>query len=174
MQNYITFFILPVHMDIIQVFEKIRDLPFHCPESLEDKDYRCWGKTRILYAELRKMGFEVRFRVCEFKWAEQRIPKEITSKSPDEIGQHLFLEIKLSDNWIVLDCTNDSKLPKFNKWDGKSNCEIAVKYAKMHTPEESQRLEQIEHEEFKENFEKYKEFYIKTNEFFEKLRKRLG
>ncbi|NCN99393.1 hypothetical protein COU62_02460 [Candidatus Pacearchaeota archaeon CG10_big_fil_rev_8_21_14_0_10_35_219] len=33
-------------MDTIQVFNKIRDLPYHCPESSEEVDYRCWGKIK--------------------------------------------------------------------------------------------------------------------------------
>ena len=66
-------------MDAVQVFNKIRDLPYHCPESLEEDDYRCWGKNRLLFEELSKGSFEVRFRVCDFLWSEQKIPKEITA-----------------------------------------------------------------------------------------------
>jgi hypothetical protein len=157
-------------MDIIQVFNKIRDLPYHCPESLEDEDYRCWGKNRLLFEELSKGDFEVRFRVCDFLWSQQRIPKEITSKSPKDLDQHLYLEIKLDNQWIILDCSNDSKLPSYNNWDGKSDCEIAVKYIKIYSSEESKKLEKQEKIEFVKNFNKYKELYFLMNKFFDKLR----
>jgi len=161
---------LSKNMDVIQVFNKIRDLPYHCPESLEDNDYRCWGKNRLLFQELKNLNFEVRFRVCDFLWSEQRVPKEITSKSPKDLDQHLFLEIKLNNQWIILDCSNDSKLPSFNIWDGKSHCEIAVKYKKIYSPEESKKLEKQERIEFVKEFNKYKELYFLMNKFFDKLR----
>lgn len=157
-------------MDTIQLFNKIRDLPYYCPESLEDNDYRCWGKNRLLFQELKNQDFEIRFRVCDFLWSEQRIPKEITSKSPKDLDQHLFLEIKLNNQWIILDCSNDSKLPVYNNWDGKSNCQIAVKYKKIYSPEESKKLEEQERVKFINEFNQHKELYFLMNKFFDKLR----
>jgi len=157
-------------MESIKIFNQIRDLPFHCPESLEDKDYRCWGKNRILFEELKKNNFEVRFRVCDFLWSEQKIPRGITLKSPKDLDKHLYVEIKIDNKWVLLDCSNDSKLPSYNTWDGKSNCEIAVKYTKIYSPEESKEIEEQEKTEFINNFNQYKEFYISMNKFFDKLR----
>ena len=157
-------------MEIIQVFNKIRDLPYRCPESLEDNDYRCWGKNRLLFEELIKKNLEVRFRVCDFLWSKQRIPKEITSKSSKDLDQHLFIEIKLNNQWMVLDCSNDSKLPQYNEWGGKSNCDIAVKYKKIYSPQESKKIEEQEKTNFKNNFKTYKELFISLNKFFDKLR----
>ncbi|MGM5481444.1 MAG: hypothetical protein ACQESE_03460, partial [Nanobdellota archaeon] len=84
----------------------------------------------------------------------------------------LTLEIKLNDKWIRLDCSNDSELPSYIIWDGKSNCDIAVKYTKIYTPEESKKLENEEKEEFNNDFNKYKEFFLLMNEFLQKLRRK--
>jgi len=111
-------------MNAIKVFNKVRDLPYHCPEYLKDKNYTCWGKHRILYAELKKLGYKVRFRVCSFKWSELRLPKEVSQLAPTDLDKHLYLEIFLDNRWIVLDCSDDYKLPGYNLWNGKSDCKI--------------------------------------------------
>jgi hypothetical protein len=138
---------------------------------LTDKDYRCWGKNRVLYDKIKKAGFDVRFKVCDFNWNEQRFPPEIISLAPSKQDKHLFLEINLKNKWIVLDASNDSKLPSFNKWDGNSDCKIEVKYSNILSPEESVILEKQERKQFKETFEKNKEFYKAINIFLGKIRK---
>ncbi len=158
-------------MDVIKIFNTIRDIPYHCPESLGDSDYRCWGKNRLLFYELKKNGYEVRYRVCDFDWFEQKIPKEITSKAPNKIDRHLFVEVKLDDRWTILDCSNDSMLPSFNNWDGKSDCDIAVKYSKIYSTEESEMLERQERENFQTNFFSLQELYVSINKFFDQIRK---
>ena len=64
---------------------------------------------------------------------------EINIGSHKNIALHIHsdLEIKINNQWIILDCSNDSKLPSYNVWDGKSNCEIAVKFTKISSPEEA-------------------------------------
>ena len=63
--------------EIIKAFNEVRDLPYHCPECLEEEDYRCWGKHRILLKRLLELGYKVRLRVCDFIWNEPKLPEEI-------------------------------------------------------------------------------------------------
>lgn len=156
--------------NIIKIFNKIRDLPYHCPEFLKDTDYRCWGKNRLLFKALNEAGIETRYRVCDFIWQEQRVPPEIAKLAPVGIDKHLFLEARINDKWVVLDSSNDSKFPSYNKWDGKSNCELAVRSSRIYSPEESINLERKEMETFAEDFEKYKDFYVSLNKFFDKIK----
>ncbi|MBN2051892.1 hypothetical protein JW756_00130 [Candidatus Woesearchaeota archaeon] len=157
-------------MDAIIIFNRIRDIPLRMPEFIGDDDYRCWGKNRKLHSLLRKEGYEVRFRVCEFNWPEQKLPAEIIKKCPFQKDQHLFLEIKVDGEWHILDCSNDSQLPKHNVWDGKADCQVDVKYSKIFSPGESIKLENEEKMFFKKNFLKYKDFFILFNKFLDEVR----
>ena len=157
-------------MDIVQVFTQVRDIPYHCPESIDDTDHSCWGKHRILFQKMSALGVNVRFRVCDFRWTDQRIPIDITSKSPEKSDVHLYIEINVNKKWIILDCSHDSKLPSFNEWAGKSDCKISVNYLKIYSPEESKKIEQKRRMKFRDNFDKYKEFLILLNQHYIKLR----
>ena len=156
--------------EIIKVFNEVRDLPYHCPECLDEEDYRCWGKHRILLKKLLELGYKARLRVCDFIWNEQKLPEEIKSLAPEEKARHPFVEVYLNGKWVILDATMDSGVPMHNKWDGKSDCKIGVKCSKIYSPEESIELEKQEREEYEENFRKYEKFHKAFNKFFEGFR----
>ncbi len=88
---------------------------------------------------------------------------------------HTYLEISIDGNWKILDATWDIGLKKLfhiNKWDGKSNTEIAVKPIKIFTPQESLEIvnhqdEEVINKDLKINGEFYKYF----NEWLDKNRK---
>jgi hypothetical protein len=65
----------------------------------------------------------------------------------------------------------DSKFPKFNEWDGKSDCKLGVNPEKIFTPLESSFLEKQEPFKFEEIFKQNKEFFIALNKFYDSLRK---
>ncbi len=154
--------------NLIETFEKVRDIAYHCPESVDDNDYRCWGKNRILADEFRKMGYDVRFRVCKFFWAKQKLPKELTSQAPTDIDYHPFIEIMLNDKWIIVDPTLDSNFPKYNIWDGISDCKISIKYDEILSIEESNLNER--NEDFRKRDKVWFEFHRKLNKFFERIK----
>lgn len=156
----------------IKLFEKIRDLPLHNPEFKEDIDSRCWGKHRKLKQLFEKEGLKSRYIVCSFKWSEQRFPKEIINLPHEDRDYHLFLEVLINNQWVVVDASNDSNLPEFNKWDGKSNCKIAVNYIKILSPEESEKIEEEERKNNLHNIKNNYDFYKAINTFFNKIRKR--
>jgi len=158
-------------MDIIDIFNSVRDLTYHCPESKRDVDQSCWGKHRILHKKLKQLGYDVRYRVCEFRWDGLRTPKEIIDKSPKEQDFHLYLEIKLDNKWVILDCSNDPDLPSYNEWDGKSNTKFSVKCIKILSPEESAKLEESYRKNYELILEKYHDLYMDLNKFLETVRK---
>jgi hypothetical protein len=158
-------------MDLIEIFNSIRDIPYHCPESAEDLNHSCWGKHRILYHRLMKAGHKVRYRVCEFKWSELKFPKELVDKAPTDSDLHLYLEIELGEKWIKLDCSNDKSLGKYNKWDGKSDTELQVKCKKILSPEESAIAEEDNKKNHNKIVEEQQEFYCAINKFLSKIRR---
>jgi hypothetical protein len=154
-----------------EIFEKIREEPLNNPEKLGDKDNRCWGKHRRLKELLEKEGYEIRFRVCSFKWSQQRFPETILEIPHKDDDYHLYLEIKVNNKWIIIDCSNDSKLPVYNVWDGMNDCKIAVNYDKLFSPRESSKREREELEGFPKLIKENENFYISINKFFDNLRK---
>lgn len=159
-----------IKTNAINIFNDTRDIPYYCPEFINNIDNRCWGKHRILYKKFLELGFEVRYRVCSFKWSEQRIPEDIVKLAPTDLDYHLFLEIRINNKWVILDCSNDSKLPSYNVWNVKDDCKLAVNHNELLSVEKSIEFERDEKLNFKQNFNKYKEFNIKINKFFNKIR----
>jgi len=153
---------------VIKSFNDVRDLPLKMPENIRDVDLRCWGKARRLYDLLNSEGLNVRFRVAEFDWTKQNLPEEIVAKVPNKIDQHLFVEAEINGSWACLDPANDSNLPNSNKWDGKFPCKLCVNHIKTFSVYESERLEKQEKLDYRNNFEKYKEFYTALNRFLDK------
>jgi hypothetical protein len=157
-------------MDVVDLFNKVRDIPLRMPQKLGEEVLTCWGKHRKLFALLNQYGFKVRYRVCEFSWKEQKLPSEILKIPHKEIENHLYLEINLSDKWVILDCTMDFKMPKFNEWDGRSDCNLGVIPDKLFNPMESSFLEKQEPFKFEEIFKQDKEFFVALNKFYDSLR----
>jgi hypothetical protein len=158
-------------MRAIEIFNSVRDLTYHCPESKDDVDHRCWGKHRILYDRLKNAGYNVRYRVCEFRWDELKLPKEVSDKAPKELDVHLYLEIELDGKWIILDCSNDKALGRYNEWDGKSDTNFQVKCKTILSPEESAKIEEYDRKNYDKILKDYHELYVALNKFLDKIRK---
>ena len=87
-------------MNILKIFESVRDMPLKFPDNGKEDDFTCWGKHRILKSLLDSSDFETRCRICEFLWSEQKIPKRILGIPHYDKDYHLFLEVKINNNWI--------------------------------------------------------------------------
>ena len=146
-------------------------MPLQFPDNGKEDDFTCWGKHRILKSLLDSNDFSTRFRVCEFLWSEQKIPKRILGIPHYDKDYHLFLEVKIYNNWVIVDCTNDSKLPDFNKWDCKSNCKIAVKQKNILPVEEGDEIIAKQKQRFMKYFEQNKNFYAAMNKWLDSERK---
>jgi hypothetical protein len=156
---------------LIKIFEEFRDRPLRAPESVNNVDNRCWGKNRKLLLKLQKKRFSARFRVCEFLWSEQRLPEDVIRLAPTDKDQHLFLEVLINNKWVIVDCSNDSELPDYNIWDGRSDCKLGVKYTKILSVGESHDIEGMERKNFKKILPDYIVFHKTLNRFFESSRK---
>jgi hypothetical protein len=162
-------------MNIIEEFEKVRDIPYGIPLSLEEPDKCCSGKADMLFKILKKGGYDVRYRLCTFRWSDLNLPKEIQDIPHDDESSHSYLEINIDGQWKILDATWDRKLKgifNINEWDGKSDTEIAVPVRECLSPEKS--LGYIEHistpEAIIADYKVNREFYKAFNEWLEMKR----
>jgi len=163
-------------MDLIPTFESIRDIPYRIPLKWGEEDDCCSGKHKKLFNLLKKKGCEVRYRVCVFLWSSLNLPPELKTIPHDDDCTHTYLEIKIDENWKVLDATWDSRLKNIfhiNRWDGKSNTEIALRPTKRFTPQKSLEIVHNQNEEIiKKDLNINGDFYKGFNEWLDKNRKR--
>ena len=161
-------------MNKIEIFNKIRDIPYRIPLKWGEEDNCCSGKSEKLFDLLTKEGYEVRYRVCVFLWESINLPEELQKIPHDKDCTHTFLEIKIDGEWKVLDSSWDKGLKNLfhvNEWDGKSNTQTAVKPIKILSPEKSLEIVNEQDEEvITKDLEINGEFYKAFNEWLEKNR----
>ncbi|RJQ17603.1 hypothetical protein C4573_01335 [Candidatus Woesearchaeota archaeon] len=162
-------------MSLISTFESIRDIPYRIPLKWGEEDDCCSGKHEKLFNLLKKNGYEVRYRVCVFLWSNLNLPPELEKIPHDNDCTHTYLEIKIDSDWKILDATWDAGLKgifHINKWDGKSDTEIAVKPTKIFTPEKSLEIVNNQNEELiNKDLKINGKFYNGFNEWLDKNRK---
>jgi hypothetical protein len=162
-------------MNIIKEFQKVRDIPYRIPLSPEESDECCSGKADMLFKTFKQNGYDVRYRLCTFRWSSIDLPKEIQDTPHDDDSSHTYLEIKIDGQWKIVDATWDKGLEGLfivNEWDGKSDTKIAVQCIKCLSPEEN--LEYIEHmstpEAIISDLNVNGEFYKAFNEWLKEYR----
>jgi len=162
-------------MNIVEEFKKVRDIPYRIPLSIEEPDECCTGKTDMLFRIFKKGGYDVRYRLCTFRWSDLNLPKEIQGIPHDDESSHTYLEIRIDGEWRIIDATWDRKLKgifNINEWDGKSDAEIAVPTRECLSPEKS--LGYIKHtstpEAITADLKVNGEFYKAFNEWLETKR----
>ena len=162
-------------MDLISIFESVRDIPYRIPLQLEEEDNCCSGKSEKLFNLLKKEGYKVRYRVCVFLWSSLNLPTELEKIPHDDECTHTYLEINTHNVWKILDATWDKELGSLfhvNKWDGKSNTKIAVNPTKIFTLRKS--LEIVKNQNKKEiinkDLEINRKFYNSFNKWLNKNR----
>jgi hypothetical protein len=162
-------------MDLVSVFNSIKDIPYRIPLKWGEEDNCCSGKHEKLFNLLTKKGYEVRYRVCVFLWSSLNLPPELEKIPHDKDCTHTYLEIKIDGDWKILDATWDSGLKNFfhiNEWDGKANTEIAVKPTKIFTPQKSLEIVNNQNEEvIKKDLQVNGEFYKEFNKWLDENRK---
>lgn len=161
-------------MDIVLIFNSVRDIPYRIPLKWGEEDDCCSGKHEKLFNLLTKNGYKVRYRVCVFLWSSLNLPPELERISHDDECTHTYLEISVGDHWNILDATWDSKLKNLfhvNEWDGKSSTEIAVKPTKIFDPQKSLEIVNNQNEEVINNDLKVnRDFYKGFNEWLDEYR----
>lgn len=160
-------------MDLIQIFNSIRDIPFRIPLSPNDTSIDCDGRHKKLFEALSRKGLEVRFRVCSFLWSELAIPDQILSIKHKDECEHLFLEVFLNNEWLILDATWDKGLKNIfhiNEWDGISGTEIAVKPIKIYDPKKTILTHGENEEAMQKDISESGDFYLALNKWIEENR----
>jgi hypothetical protein len=95
------------NMDIVKEFINIRDIPYRIPLSLEEPDECCSGKADRLFNILKSAGYNVRHRLCTFKWNSLNLPKKLQNILHDNDSSHTFLEVEINGEWKIVDATWD-------------------------------------------------------------------
>ncbi|OGY99773.1 MAG: hypothetical protein A2945_02135 [Candidatus Liptonbacteria bacterium RIFCSPLOWO2_01_FULL_52_25] len=128
-------------MNIVQEFEKIRDIPYRIPLSTTERDDCCSGKSEQLLKILKVAGHGARYRVCTFRWSDLNLPNWVEQVPHENECTHTYIEILLDGEWKIVDATWDRGLKNIfavnNNWDGRSNTEVAVPVRKLFSPKQS-------------------------------------
>lgn len=160
--------------DLTTLFGSIRDIPYRIPLSLEEEDCACVGKNQKLMNALQELGYEVRWRICDFRWSDLPIPKNVLVIPHDDEAQHAYLEVKLEGEWKTVDATWDAGLHRVldvADWDGLSATPIAVPCSATLSPEESAKLmSAIDTEAIQHDLGRNGEFYKALNDWLDKVR----
>lgn len=125
----------------INLFEKIRDLPYHYPASrkpldvLRERSGSCSGKHYLLGELYRRQGLPVRHMLCSHRFNDSPLPfpehmQDLLRKN-EILDLHDYLQISVDGNWIDVDATwplslRDFGLPTTDDWDGKSPMTLSV------------------------------------------------
>jgi len=122
-----------------KAFLEIRDIPYNIPLSYGAEDRCCTGKHKKLLEILKNDGYDVRWRVCTFKWSDMFLPEKVLEISHDDKSTHAYLEVSIGEEWKKVDATWDKPLTSIfpvNEWDGVSDTAIAVPYITIYSPDE--------------------------------------
>lgn len=157
----------------IKLFRFVREIPYYISVGNE-QDFSCSTKAEILQ---RLLGLQSRFRICEFRWEDLRLPKEILALGHEDPEVHQFLEVLIPETqkWVIVDPTWDSGLATIlpiSEWDGINDTQIAVSARKIYSPQESDKIvKKISTPEEIENYlRKNKNFLVGLNNYFRSLR----
>lgn len=159
----------------IQTFETTHDIPYSIPLTISESDNSCVGKNQQLLEALRKFDYQVRWRVCTFKWSDLGLPTKVLSIPHNDEATHAYLEVFINNEWKTVDTSWDSKLKNVlpvTKWDGMSSTQIAVTPLEIYSPEKSTNImNNLNEEEFDKEIKVNGEFYKELNKWLEEVRK---
>jgi hypothetical protein len=162
-------------MDAITCFKFVRDIPYRIPTAIDEADYCCLGKHKILHVLLSSLGLQVRFRACAFLWSSLDLPEEVKRIPHKDVCIHRYVEVfnREQNKWIIVDATWDKGLSskfKINEWDGKSDTELAVKPVKIYDENRSKEFIEIDTKLIIEDLKANGEFYKAVNKWLESIR----
>lgn len=177
--------------DLIAAYNKIRnvhykivDVEYSLTNSIQlinSNGASCTPKHVVLSDLFRKAGFETCFCVYEFQWADLKLdfPKHIRTLLKDfPVDFHTNIEIKMNDEWILIDATwddalIDAGLPGTKQWNGIASTITAVYANNVHRfnsmEERAAFLKNKRSEDH--DAEKERQLIKALNDYFETLRK---
>ena len=163
-------------MDIISIFNQIRDIPYNIPVSLKEEDFCCSGKNKILKKALEKEGYKVRYRICSFLWASSiDLPQKVLDVPHEVNNTHAYLEVLFKNKWVIVDPTWDIGLKNIfpiNEWNLNKNNKIAVKPIKNFSLKKSADIMNSEDEQgILDDLKINGKFYKAINNWLSEIRK---
>ncbi len=158
-----------------QAFLKERDTPFRIPLSSQETDNCCAGKHIRLREALESLGIPVRWRICWFRWSDISLPNYLQTVPHEDDCSHLYLEIKLNTDWVILDASWDPSLASILSvgiWSEPfSGTQVGVPAYKTLSPEESEEfMKACTPEATAEDLRKNGTFFKVLNDYLEKVR----
>lgn len=130
-------------MDLVSIFNQVRDLPYRIRLSSGEKELSCGGKHCQLKKLFAQGGLESRYRVGTFRWSALNLPPALLAIPHKDEGTHVFLEVKIGRRWVPVDASWDTGLKNIlpvNGWDGHSDCTVAVPIIEMFSPAKSEQI----------------------------------
>lgn len=161
-------------MNIISIFNIIRDIPYEIPIKINDDDKCCNWKHILFKLILEKLWYKVRFRVCSFYWDSLNLPKELININHKNYSTHVYLEVLINNKWIDVDLTWDSWLKdifEINNWDWKNNTKITVEIVEKFSLSKSKMIMSTDDsEEILKDLKINWNFYNSLNNYLDKIR----
>lgn len=159
--------------DLIETFENIRDVPYSIPLEFDEPDNCCSGKATRLKNYFESQGLKARYRVVDFKWSKLCLPEYVLDAAHSDDSTHVFVEVKLGDEWKKVDPTWDKGLSKtlpIAEWDGASDTILAVPIERYYDDETSEALMRFNKEEFDKERAENLQFYQRINDWLKTVR----
>jgi hypothetical protein len=169
-------------MTSIEIFNQVRDIPYRIPLALDETEGKyggsCLYKVKLLKKLLEAEGLECRYRICTFLWSQLNLPEEVMKSEHNDNGEHVWLEVWISNKWIILDPSWDIGLAgifSINSWDGISDTKLAVKPIEILDVSASADIMNFDNyeEAFLEDLSINAEFYKSLNNYFDKIRSKV-
>lgn len=151
----------------IQIFNRVRDLPYHIATQGE-VGCDCEDKTKELIFKLNELGIPARNRIGLFRWSVLPLPESITKISHDSECSHTFAEVQNANgDWIFIDPTwnKDLKEAGFEiaDWDGVNSTALAMECDRILSPEDS--IEYAKKIDYELDMKNNSEFYVAINKY---------
>lgn len=130
----------------VKYFRIVRDIPYYIGLNEKEQDYCCLTKPLILDRLLRTLDVETRHILCQFKWSQLPLPKDILAIPHDDEDTHEYLEVRLPETgtWVRVDPNWDKPLKSLGlsvaEWDGHHDTQLAVSPLTVYSAEESARM----------------------------------
>ena len=169
-------------MTLIEIFNQVRDIPYRIPLALDETEGKyggsCLYKVELLKKLLEAEGLECRYRIGTFLWGQLNLPDEVIKAEHNDRGEHVWLEVLINNQWIILDPSLDIGLAKIfsiNSWDGISDTKLAVKPIEILDVSTSADIMDFDNyeEAFLEDLAINGEFYKELNNYLDQIRSKV-
>ncbi|MBU2616614.1 MAG: histidine phosphatase family protein [Nanoarchaeota archaeon] len=116
-----------------------------------------WKINKILFDELKKEGYRVKYNHVLFRWEDQKIPSDLLNLNHPEMDGHLIVVVKCQGFYQKLDLSFYSFVENVPSWDTYKDCNLSI--IPLEILEESQDEDFAEKYEGSLNFAEFKDFY---------------